>query len=471
MKPGKTKHNRHFSWGIFLAGLLLLAVSMSTLAQRVYTLEECIQLALENNIRIKQSRLEVENTELSQLQSKLDLLPSLNAGSSHSIGWGRALDMATYDYVDKQTKSTYFNISSDLSLFSGFQKLNTIKQRRADYLAAKYSADKIQNDVSLTVAGAYLQILFSRELLNNARLQADITAQQMERTRKLVEAGTLAHGSYLDVQAQLANEEVAVVQYTNQLNLAYLDLLQLLELKAGTPFEIEVPPLEITSEPSLLPVDMIYHKAIEFMPEIKSAEQQYLSSRQSLNIARGSRSPSLSLSAALGTSFSDQIRVSNNPFDGDYNKIKPFRDQWTDNRNATLSFRFNVPIFNAYQISSYIGKSRIGLMNADYNLQLSKNTLRKNVETAYADALSAHSTYVARGKSLASLRESFHYTEQKFNVGMVNAIDYNLAKSQLAKSESELLSAKYDYLFKLKILDFYLGRPLTFNEKEKNTRE
>lgn len=201
------------------------------------------------------------------------------------------------------------------------------------------------------------------------------------------------------------------------------------------------------------------------MPEIKSAEQQYLSSRHSLNIARGSRSPSLSLSAALGTSFSDQIRVSNNPLDGDFNKIKPFEDQWNDNRNATLSFRLNVPIFNAYQISSYIGKSRIGMMNADYNLQLSKNTLRKNVETAYADALSSHATFVARGKSLASLRESFHYTEQKFNVGMVNAIDYNLAKSQLAKSESELLSAKYDYLFKLKILDFYLGRPLSFNVK------
>ncbi|GAB1419812.1 TolC family protein [Bacteroidales bacterium] len=465
MESNKTERNKRLSWSVFLAGLLLFAVSSGIFAQRVYTLEECIQLALENNIRIKQSRLDVENTDLSQLQSKLDLLPSLNAGSSHSIGWGRALDMATYKYVDKQTKSTYFNISSDLSLFSGFQKLNTIKQRRADYLAAKYSADKIQNDVSLTVAGAYLQILFSRELLNNARMQADITAQQMERTKKLVEAGTLAQGSFLDVQAQYANEEVAIVQYANQLNLAYLDLLQLLELKAGTPLEIEVPLLEVAPEAGLLPVDYIYNKALDFMPEIKSAEQQYLSSRHSLNIARGSRSPSLSLSAALGTSFSDQIRVSNNPLDGDFNKIKPFEDQWNDNRNATLSFRLNVPIFNAYQISSYIGKSRIGMMNADYNLQLSKNTLRKNVETAYADALSSHATFVARGKSLASLRESFHYTEQKFNVGMVNAIDYNLAKSQLAKSESELLSAKYDYLFKLKILDFYLGRPLSFNVK------
>ncbi len=467
MSTFKTNFHNHLSWGVLVAGLLLFIVSGSIFAQKVYTLEECIQLALDNNIMIKQSHLQVEDAAISQLQGRLDLLPSLNAGSSHSIGWGRALDMATYEYVDKKTQSTYFNVSSDLTLFSGFQKLNSIKQRRADYLAAKYSADKIQNDVSLTVAAAYLQILFSRELLNNAHQQAEVTAQQVERTKKLVDAGTLAHGSLLEVQAQLANEEVVVIQASNQLNLAYLDLLQLLELKAGTPFEIEVSPLEITAEPSLLPVEMVYNKALDLMPEIKSAEQLYESSKHGLNAVRGSRSPALSLGAALGTSYSDQIRVSNNPFDGDYNKIKPFEDQWKDNRNATLSFRLNIPIFNAYQISSYIAKSRIGLINADYSLQLAKNTLRKSVETAYADALSAHSTFVARQKSLASLNESFHYTQQKFNVGMVNAIDYNLAKSQLSKSESDLLSAKYDYLFKLKILDFYLGRPLSLVEREK----
>ena len=441
--------------------IVLLLVSSSIVAQKVYTLEDCINLALENNIRIKQSRLEVESADISKLESKLSILPSLNAGTSHSYGWGRSVDMATYQYVNQQTQSSYFNVSSDMTLFNGFQKLNTVKQRRAEYLAAKYNADKMQNDISLTVASYYLQILFSRELLQNARSQAEITLQQIERTKKLVDAGTLAKGSLLEIQAQGANEEVSVIQAENQLNLAYLDLLQLLEMEAGTPFQIDVPALKVTQQPSLLPVDFIYNKALEVMPEIKSAEMNFESSQRGLYIAQGSRSPSISMSAALGTNYSDQIRVSNNPLDPDFDNIKPFSDQWKDNRSTTLSFRLSIPIFNGYQISSYIGKSRLNVMNADYNLQLAKNTLRKNVETAYADALASHTTFTAREKSLVSLRESFTYTEQKFNVGMVNAIDYNVAKNQLSRSESDLLSAKYDYIFKLKILDFYLGRALT----------
>ncbi|MCK9291797.1 MAG: TolC family protein [Bacteroidales bacterium] len=449
---------------VLLSSVFMLLSAGQAVAQDIWTLEECVLYALEHNIQIQQSKLEVDIRELKQTESKLSLLPSLNSGLTHSFGWGRSVDMATYQYVNTQTQSSYFNLSSDLALFSGFQKLNTIKQRRADYLAAKYGSDKMQNDISLTVAGYYLQILFSKELVNNARSQSAVTKQQMERTQKLVEAGTLARGSLLEIQAQDANEEVAIVQAENQLKLAYLDLLQLLELEAETPFEIEIPELSVSSEPSLLPVQYIYNKAMEIMPEIKNAEMNFESSTRALAIAKGSRSPDLSLSAALGTNYSDQIRMSNNPLDPDYERVKDFNNQLRDNRSTTLSIRLSIPIFNAYQISSYIGQSRLGLLNAGYTLDLAKNTLRKNVETAYADALAAHSTYKAREKSMISLTEAFHYTEQRFNLGMVNAVDYNLAKNQLSTAESELLSSKYDYLFKLKILDFYMGRPLSLTD-------
>lgn len=447
----------------FLAAVtgVLLLMSGGLLAQKRMTLEDCINYALEHNIRIKQAKLEVETAEISSTESKLSLLPSLNGSVSYSFGWGRSVDMATYQYVDKQTQSSYFNLGSDVTLFGGLQKLEAIKQRRADYLAAKYGHDKMQNDIALTVASYYLQILFSRELLANARAQAEVTRQQIERTQRLVEAGTLPRGALLEVQAQGANEEVAVIQAENQLNLAYLDLLQLLEMEAGTPIEIEVPALKVDTSPELLPIQFIFNKALDVMPEIKSAEMRLKSARHSLNMAKANRYPSLGLSASLGTNYSDQIRVSNNPMDPDYNKIKAFEDQWKDNRSATLSLRLSVPIFNGYQISSFVGRSKINVLNADYNLQLSQNTLRKSVETAYADATAALSTYKAREKSLASLRESFSYTEQRFNVGMVNAVDYNLAKTQLNRAESDLLSSKYDYIFKLKILDFYLGRSLT----------
>lgn len=443
-----------------LIGVLLL-ISGGLLAQKKMTLEDCINHALEHNIRIKQAKLEVETAAINSAESKFSLIPSLNGSVSHSLGWGRSVDLATYQYVDKQTQSSYFNLNSEVALFGGLQKHEAIKQRRADYLAAQYGHDKIQNDIALTVASYYLQILFNRELLANARAQAEITQQQIERTRLLVEAGTLARGALLEVQAQGANEQVSIVQAENQLNLSYLDLLQLLEIEAGTPIQIDVPLLKVEASPEILPIQMIYNKALEVMPEIKSAEMRLKSSRHAYNMAKANRYPSLGLSASLGSNYSDQIRISNNPMDPDYNRIKPFEDQWKDNRSATVSLRLSIPIFNGYQLSSYISRSRINVLNADYTLQLNQNTLRKNVETAYADAMASLTTYRAREKSLVSLRESFNYTQQRFNVGMVNAVDFNLAKTQLSRAESELLSAKYDYIFKLKILDFYLGRSLT----------
>lgn len=437
----------------------LLVISGSIFAQKVYTLEECIQYALDNNIRIKQSMLDVSTGEINIRESKLDLLPSANASLSHSYGWGRSLDQATYTFVDKQTMQSYFNVNSDLTLFGGLQKINTMKQRQAEYLAAKYNSDKIRNDVSLGVAGYYLQILFSGELVNNAKQQLGVTKQQIERTRKLVDAGTLAKGSLLEIQAQGANEEVSLVQAENQLNLAYLDLLQLLELPAGTDMQIDIPKLGISDAPSILPVDAIFNVAQEIMPEIKSAEFNTESSFRALAIAKGSRIPSLSMSGAYGTSYSDQILNLN----GDK---KPFNDQFNDNRNITLAFRLNIPIFNGYQINSYVGRAKLNYESANYNLELAHNTLRKNIETAYSDAVAAYASYSAREKSLNSLRESFKYTEEKFNVGMVNAIDYNVAKNQLSRAESDLLSGKYDYIFKLKILDFYLGKTITLKDIE-----
>jgi outer membrane protein len=457
-------HNSNTSFGyvkfVLIISLVMIFVSGGLMAQK-WTLEDCVNYALENNIQVQQSQLDVQTGEINELESKLDFLPSLNAQASHSYGWGRSIDLATYTYVNDQTQQSYFDVSSSITLFNGFQKVNTMKQRRAEYLSSKYNADKIKNDIALSVAGYYLQILFNQELLNNAIRQQEVTEQQVNRTSKLVEAGTLARGSLLEIQAQLANEEVSVVQAENQLNLAYLDLLQLLEMEANSDIEIDFPKLAVNRAPELLPVEYIYNTALDVMPEIKRAELNVQGSERALAIARGSRSPSVSLNANMGTNYSDKITLSNNPLDPDYDVVKPFGDQWRDNRNTTLSFRLSIPIFNGYQASSYINRSKLNLLNADYNLQLAKNTLRKNVETAYTDALAAYKSYQAREKSLKSLIESFNYTEQKFNVGMVNALDYNTAKNQLNNAESDLLSSKYDFIFKLKILEFYLGKSLT----------
>jgi outer membrane protein len=316
----------------------------------------------------------------------------------------------------------------------------------------------------LNIAAAYLQILYNIEQVNNAKRQVEISEKQIDRTKKQVEAGTVARGNLLDIEAQGANDQVNLVNAQNKLMLAYLDLMQILDIKGTAKFDIEKPRLQIVHKPDLLPIQSIYDRALQIRPEIKSAEYSVKAANRALMSAKGRRSPTLSLNSTYGNSYSDQIRVSNNPLDPAFNQTKPFWDQLRDNRNITLGFRLTIPILNGFQVSTYIKQSKISLENANLNLEIEKNNLRKSIEQAYADALAAYQAYIARQKSLISLRESFKYAQEKFNVGMVSSTDFDVAKVKLYNAESDMLAAKYDYIFKTKILDFYLGRSLTLKD-------
>lgn len=442
----------------------IISLSIQGFSQsEIWTLKGCIDYALDNNIRIKQSELSSESNKATLLQSKLDLLPSVNGSVNHSYGWGRSVDMATYEYTNQKTTQDYFSISGNVTIFNGLQNFNEIKKNQYEYLASKYDSDKMRDDISLQIAAAYLQILFSHELVATSRESVEVTKLQIDRTKKMVDAGTLAKGSLLDIQSQGAAEELNLIRAKNQLNLAYLDLQQILDLEVVEDFVIDKPQLIIKKEPELIPAMQIYRYALINLPEIKSSEYRLKSSERSLAIAKGNRSPSLSLRAGWGTNYSDQIAVFD-PTDPNFGEVIPFGDQFNDNQNRTMSISLSIPIFNGYQVSTYISQAKMGIINSEYNLQLQKNQVRKNVEQAFADAVAAYKSYNATKKSLLSFREAFMYMEKKFNVGMVNSIDYNVAKQLLTKAESDLLSAKYNYIFKAKILDFYMSKPLTIDE-------
>lgn len=450
--------------------LLLLGMVISSInlvAQKLWSLEECVAYAYENNIQIQQSYLGVESADLSLDQSKINLSPSFNASLSQNWRWGRTPSPQTNIYENQQSQQSYFGLNSDLTLFNGMQQVNNIRQKQFDFLAAKYDSDKIKNDMSLNIAAGYLQILFNIELVNNAQNQLDISNQQLDRTSKQVEAGAVAKGSLYDIQAQAASDEANLINAENNLMLAYLDLMQLLDLEANQEFDIVKPKLEITAKPTLLPPDMIYNTSVAIMPEIKSAEYRVQSAERGLYIAKGQRSPRLYASGSYGTSFSDQIKdvlYNNNGDPIGFGDTKSFDQQIKDNRNGSLMFGLSIPIFNGYQVSSNIQQSKINMENVNYNLQLEKNRLRKSIEQSYADALAAYQTYIARKKSVDAFTESFKYTEEKFNVGMVNATDYNVAKLQFSTAVSDLAASKFDYIFKTKILDFYLGKSITLDD-------
>jgi len=454
-------------------------------AQKIWTLQNCIDYALANNIQVKQQMLSEQLAKITLFQSKTGLLPSLNAAASHAYNYGKTIDMYTNNFATAKVQSDNFYLSSSVTLFSGFQLLNTVKQNRIDLQASQYDLEKMMNDISLNIATAYLQILYDIEILNIAESQLDITNQQVIRTEKLVEAGTVAKGNLLTLEAQAATEDLTVVTAQNNLDLAYLTLTQMLDITTTDSFDIDVPKLVIPADSSLLTKpSAVYAIAMGVQPDIKSAELKVKSAEIGLSIAHGMRSPTISLRGSYGTGFSgaskqlipgsqqlsglDTIGYTSeiipayvvSPHFSYQTETIPFGDQIKDNVNKSISFSLNVPIFNGWQTNATISKAKIAIQSAEYTLQTTKNTLYKSIQQAYADAVAALNKYKSSQKSVAALKEAYKYSEQKFNVGLVNTTDYNDAKNKLAEAESNLLQAKYEYVFRLKILDFYMGKPI-----------
>lgn len=452
---------------LVIFSIFLLTTGVNVNAQsRIWTIEDCYNYAIENNIQIKQSELDIEYSEVELLQSKLNMLPNLNSNASASYNWGRVLDRTRYTYSNQETNQANFGIDANLRLFGGLQYLNRIKKAKIDFLSSQYATDKIKDDISLLLTQAYLTILYNKELLKVATEQVIMTREQIKRTEKLVEAGKLAMGSLLEIQAQGAREEINEINYENSLAISYLDLLQILDLPADSDFEIEIPVFDSELTMELLPISQIYEIALGTQPGIKSAELNVESAYKNISIAQGALSPVLTLQSGWNTNFSNQYRkVVYDTLTGSITQtdVIPFGDQFADNQSRYLGIGLSIPIFNGYQASSNVARARIAAANAEYTYDLTKNSMRKNIEQAYYDAQAAHKSYQATQKSLSSFNESFRYTEQKFTVGMATSVDYNLAKTQLTAVESELVRARYDYIFKIKILDFYMGKPITLN--------
>ncbi len=449
---------------IFLLIVFFIFIIPFSLGQEPWSLENCIQYAFDNNISIKQQAINTEYNSNVLKQSKINLVPNLNAGANHGWSFGRALDQTTYEFTEQESiMSTNVNINSRVTLFNGLQQLNTIKQNEFNLMASLEDLEKLKNDISLFIASAYLQILFNRELLAVAQSQLETTQAQVERTQKLVNAGSLAYGSLLEIKAQEASEELNVVNAQNQLDMSFLNLTQILDLDSVGDFDIIIPEFgDIATQEIMLTVGSVFRDATTRLPQIKSAEYLLSSSKVGLEIAKGNRSPSLSMSGSFGTGYSDYRKrlVTPDPINPVFEPY-PFWDQMIDNRNTGISLGLSVPIFNGWMVNTGISNARLGVMNSKLNLETQKNNLYKDIQQSYADAVAARKRYLSAQEAVTSMKESFKYTENKFEVGLINTVDYTTDKNRLTATQSDLLQAKYDYIFKMKILDFYRGIPLS----------
>ncbi|MCF6333371.1 MAG: TolC family protein [Draconibacterium sp.] len=434
-------------------GVLLISGSFAVDAQNVWSLQKCIDYALENNIQIKQQTLTTNYGENQVKQAKSDKLPNLNAQLGNDYSFGRSL---TYDNTYKNVNSSSLTggASTNVTLWNGFTLSNTVKQRELDLQASIQDLQKFKDDIMLNIAASYLEILFAEELELVSQAQINLTLQQINRTQQLVEAGSLARGALLEIEAQKAREELQLVNDKNRTQLAYLTIFQLLELPIAESFKIEKPKLpEIKANSSMINAIDVFRNAINVRPEIKAAQLRVKSAVRQLDIAKGYRYPSLSLGANYYNLF-------NNKYSDIYGKRIPFGNQLKNNGRSGVGLTLNVPIFNRNQVKTGISNATLQIADYEYRLQTARNVLRKDIEQAYTNALAAFNRFISSEKAVSSMEEAFRYTEEKFNVGMLTSVEYNLSKNNLTVAQSDLLQAKYEYIFRTKILDFYNGIPI-----------
>ena len=448
-------------------------------AQNPWTLSDCIEYAHTNNIQIKRTQLQADLAKVNLLQSKTSLLPDLNGNINRNYSFGRQVDPFTNEFILDNSIYDNFSLSTSVSLFNGLQNYYNIKSNQFASMAAIQDVEKEKVEKTFEVSSAYLAILYQQEILEVARNQREVTELQVERTKKLVEAGSVAKGDLLEIQAQLANENLNVTNMQNDLQLSVLNLVQILDLDSTGGFSVVVPDTIDPERLFIIPgVTDVYNEAIGFLPHIKYAGYQLKSAEKNLLVQKGRRSPMIYITGSIYTGYSDQRLLidDGNTYESTIGYVQetgqqvvsqgygtveyPYIDQFNDNIAQSLSIGVSIPILNRWEVNNGISRARIQVEDSRYELDQVKQQLYKNIQQAHNDAVSAHEKYISAKEAVNSYRESFHYTEQKFNVGIVNSVEYNIAKNNFIKAESELLQAKYQYIFALKILDFYRGIPI-----------
>ncbi|MBX2962814.1 MAG: TolC family protein [Cyclobacteriaceae bacterium] len=471
--------------------VLFVFLSVSTFSQeakKVWTLKEIIDYAVANNLAVKRSAYNTRNSEINLLQAKMAMLPNLNFNGFYGLNWGRTIDPTTNIFTENEIRNSNLGFTSQWLLWNGSRLFYSLKQSDVELDAANEDLIKARNDVILNVITLYLSVVFNKELYQVAQSQYNTTLEQLDRTRKLVDVGSLPVADLLNLDAQLATNEVNVIQRENDLNLSLLQLKQALQLPASTPMDVQLPELDIDDNMVInKTADEIFDIATLSMPEIRAAELRKRSSTFAHRSAKGNLYPRLSINAQYNTVYSDQrrqffpdgnstIRTEQIGFVENTNeavlrdvvvptgeiRVPAIGDQYRENRGRSLGLNLQIPLFNGLQARSAMQRTAINRELADISFLEISNTLRQAVETAYNNAVAAGKTYLSTERQVKARDEAYRMAKQRYTLGAVNFVDYQLAENNLFQAQSDLLRAKYDFIFRKKVLDFYQGLPLDF---------
>ena len=424
-------------------------------AQQRWTLQDCIEYAQEHNIEIKQQALDVKSSEIDLSTSKNSRLPDLNAQIGGRFSMGRSLSQQNI-YEDNNASSLDFGATSSMPLFTGFRISNEIKVNELNLKAATENLNKAKDNISLQIASSYLEVLFNKELLKVYEEQVNLTSSQVGKTEVLVKAGKSPMSQLYDIKAQLANDEVNVTTAKNSLDLSLLNLAQALNLTEYESFDIVEPKIGDdvfkNSMPSMVKPSELYQTAIAIKPHVKEAEYKLESSEKQLQVAKAGYWPKLNLELGYSNGF-QHVYKSGYPNES-------FGKQLRNQGREYVALSLSIPIFDRFVTRNQVRKAQLGILNSELSLDNVKLNLYKEIQQAYQNATSAQSKYESAQKAFEAAEESFKYAKDRYEVGKISVYEYSEAQLKILKSRSEQLQAKYDFVFRAKILDFYAGKQI-----------
>ncbi|AWG20336.1 transporter [Flavobacterium faecale] len=450
-----------------ITNLLLLSLFLSQIIasaqSKKWTLEDCVSYALTHNISIQQSDLDVDLAVIDKKQAFGNFLPSVNASSSHSWNIGLNQDITTGILQNKTTQFTSAAGTVSVDIYKGLQNQNTLRKNNLSLVAAQYQLTKMKEDISLNVANAYLQVLFNVENLKVQKVQLEIDKKQNVRTQELVNTGTIARGDLLDSKATVAADNQRIVTAENVLLISKLSLAQLLQLEDFVTFDIEEKSVFevgyniLTEDPqSILKV------AKEKRTPLRIAETNLAIAEKNIAIARGAFQPTLKGFYNYNTriSYSDvPLRDATGSIIG-LQSAPPFFQQFNDNKGQSFGLQLNIPILNGFSVRNNVERSQVNFQKSKIALEQQNLDLERSVYTAFTDAKGALKAHESSVEALEARQESFRYAKEKFDVGLMNAFELSQSQTLLSNAQSEVLRTKYDYIFKIKILEFYFGIPI-----------
>tara|TARA_R110002153_G_scaffold240661_3_gene395392 strand:- start:954 stop:2285 length:1332 start_codon:yes stop_codon:yes gene_type:complete len=436
---------------IKLIVLVAFITTLSTFSQKKWTLKECVGEALKKNISIQQNRLSLELAKKDVDIAKGNFLPNLNANTGGNLNFGTGFDPVSQNRVNTTFFGGSVNVSSGITVFNGYRNTNTYKQAQLGVESGLLDLKKIENDISLFVVNGYLNILFAKENLNVAQVQYEISKKQIEASESRFKSGVIPKGDLLNTQSTAATNLQSVIAQENALDLAILNLAQLLQVNASefdiSPIDVGTPSADLFYKNS----STVYDKSLQTMPEIANAKLAIENADLVIAITKASFLPTITASVGLSTNYGFNLNLPDG-FSND--KIV---DQFSDNFGYGAGFNVSIPIFNRFQTKNSVAKSIINKEISETRLESQKLSLKQTIEQSFLDVRSALKSYEAATISLSAQQEAFKNAQERYNVGAMTQFDFDQVRNRLVNAEATLISAKYDYVFKTKVLQFYSG--------------